>query len=172
MLEKTLESPLDNKIKPVNPKGISPEYSLGGLMLKLKLNTLTTWCEELTHWKKTLMLSKIECRRRRGQLKMRWLDGITDLMDMSFSKLQELLMVREAWRAAVHGPQRVKHDWATELNLTEKVIIWATCFRKNDHSNIHLPLLIFLKLTLFIQGSFFLGLRIYGHRMDHNLLTK
>ena len=168
MLEKTLDSPLDNKIKPVNPKGISPEYSLGGLMLKLKLNTLTTWCKELTHWKIPWCWARLNAGGEGDN--WGWDGWMASLTRWTWVWVNSRnWWFREAWHAAV---QRVRHDWATELNLTEKVIIWATCFRKSNHSNIHLPLLIFLKLTLFIQGRFFLGLGIYGHRMDHNLLKK
>ena len=123
VLEKTLENPLDGReIQLVHPKG-NPECSLEGLMLKLKLQYFGHRIWIADSFEKTLMLRKTEGRRRRGWQRMRWLDGITDSIHMSLGKLQELVIDREAWHAAVHGIAKSGirlNDW-TELN--NKIIL-------------------------------------------------
>ena len=104
VLEKTLESPLDCKeIQPVHCKEINPGISLEGMILKLKLQYFGHLMQRVDSLEKTLMLGGVGGRRRRGRQRLRWLDGITELMHASLSELRELMIDREAWRAVIHG---------------------------------------------------------------------
>ena len=130
LLEKTLESPLDYKeIKQVNPKENQSWLVIGRTDAEAEAPILGLLMQSTDSLEKTLMLGKIEGRRRSGQQRMRWLDSITDTMDMSLSRLWELVMDREHGVLQSMGSQRVRHDWATELN-------WVLVLFKSSDSQV------------------------------------
>ena len=148
VLEKTLESPLDFKIKPVNPKGNQSWIFTGRTDAEAETPILWSLMQRTNSLEKILMLGKTECRRRRGQQKLRWLDGRTDSMDMSLSRLWELVMDREAWHAAVHWVTKIwtwLSNWSDELNCGVELVLTFSLRLKPA-----LPIFFFFEDQLFL----------------------